>query len=159
VATSANRQPVYSLEAVVSWAVGSIGSQALGTLDLAAATGGAAGAAYDLGFTADATNGGYVQSITIRPGAVGGVGGGGGGTNATIVRLWANNGGAITTSANNALIGEVAIPPITASIAAANMGHEFPVFRAYPPGYKLYATFTVAQTNSWMDIVVWAGKY
>jgi hypothetical protein len=152
-ATTANRQPIYSHEGVVSFAVGSIGSQAGGTVDIAAVT---ANAIYDLGFTADATNGGYVQTVTIRPGAVGISSGN---TVATVMRIWINNGSATTTTGNNALIGEVAIPAITASTTAANPGHEFPIFRAFPPGYKLYATFTVAQTAAWFDVTVWAGKY
>lgn len=150
-ATTANRQPIYSHEGVLSFAVGSLGSQAGGTVDIAAMT---AGAVYDCGFTADATNGGYVQKVILRPGAVSS-----GNVVATTVRLWANNGSATTTTGNNALIAEISVPAITMSITGATPGFEIPVYAAFPPGYKLYMTFGSANISAFFDAVTVAGKY
>ena len=102
-------------------------------------------------FTADATNGGFVAKVRLRPTPAGN-------TTATVCRLWINNGSTTGTAANNSLFDEVTLPAITASAVAAVSGYEFPVNMPLPPGYKLYATIATASANGWLATTV-GGKY
>ena len=79
-------------------------------------------------FTADATNGSYLQKLIIRPK----------GTNvATVLRVFVNDGLTNATPANNALIGEVTLPATTASAVAALAGTEMVFNMPLPPGYVI----------------------
>ncbi len=79
-------------------------------------------------FTADATNGGFVQKLIVRPA----------GTNvATVVRTWVNNGATSATATNNSLIAETTIAATTLSEVAAVVGNEIPLNFALPAGYKI----------------------
>lgn len=60
-------------------------------------------------FTADSSEGGFLQAIRLR--ALG--------TNvASVLRIYLNNGSSPTTAANNTLIDEIALPATTASATA-----------------------------------------
>lgn len=100
-------------------------------------------------FTSDATNGGYVQKLRIRPL----------GTNiATVLRVWINNGSATTSAVNNTLYDEVSLAASTVSQTSALALYELPLNFALPAGYKIYVTLgtTVA---AGFDVISVAGKY
>lgn len=89
-----------------------------------------AGTSY-LVFTADATNGSYVQRLRFRAK----------GTNvATVARVFINNGGVVSTLANNALFDEITLPATTVSETSAQPVFEVPMNIALPAGYKIYVT-------------------
>jgi hypothetical protein len=99
-------------------------------------------------FAADATEGGMLQKIRIRPA----------GTNvATVIRIWINNGGATTGAANNALYDEITVAATTNSETASIAGTEVPMNIALPPGYRVYATLGTTVTQ--MAIIAIGGKY
>ena len=78
-------------------------------------------------FTADATNGGFVQRVRLKAA----------GTNTVAVaRIYINNGGA-STAANNWMYGEVSLPGTTASTTSATTDVDYPLNFALPPGYKI----------------------
>src|SRR5574343_1795406 len=67
-------------------------------------------------------------------------------TNATVVRLFLNNGSANTTATNNKFIGEIAIPAQTVTALATGTMPEYTytLDLDVPAGYKIYAGLTVA---------------
>jgi hypothetical protein len=86
-------------------------------------------------FTADATNGSFVQKLIVRPQ----------GTNvASVLRVFLNNGSVNTTAANNSLIAEIGLPATTNSEVAAIAGMELPLNIPVPPGYKINVTLGTA---------------
>jgi hypothetical protein len=100
-------------------------------------------------FTADATNGSYLQKLIVRPS----------GTNvASVLRLFLNNGGVNATPANNALFAEVGLVATTSTEVAAQSGFEVPVNMALPPGYRITATLGTAVAGGYMVIGV-GGDY
>lgn len=102
-------------------------------------------------FTADATNGGFVQKIRFRSTPAGN-------TTATVVRIWINNGQTTGTAANNVLFDELSLPATTASGTAATPNYEVPMNIALPAGYRIYATIHTASANGWAATVV-GGAY
>lgn len=82
-------------------------------------------------FTADATNGGYVQKIRFRPV---------GSNVATVARVFINNGATNATPANNILFDEITLSATTLSEVAALQNYELPLNFALPPGYKINVT-------------------
>ena len=137
----ANIQPIYSRLADVQWATDIVQS-ANTTTTLTSGT------IYPV-FTADTTNGGYVQRIRFRPL----------GTNAaTVARVWINNGGDTTVAANNSLWDEIAIALTTVSQTAAQPTYELPLNFPLPASYRLYVTLGTA-TAAGFDVTVIGGKY
>lgn len=100
-------------------------------------------------FTADATNGGRLEKIKVRPL----------GTNvATVLRIWINNGSTTATAANNTLYYEYTCPATTTSEVAALSDIDMPLTLALPPGYKVYVTIGTAIAAGLMITAV-GGKY
>lgn len=101
-------------------------------------------------WTADATNGGFLDQIRIIPA----------GTNApTVMRFFVNNGSSNATAANNSLVGEAGLPGTTISESAANSPIPVvPVGVAFPPGYKLNVTLGTAVAAGW-SVTCIGGKY
>ena len=100
-------------------------------------------------FTADATNGGFVQRLRLKAA----------GTNvATVVRVFINNGSTNTTASNNALIDEMSLPATTASNSLANGLFEIPLGFALPPGYKINITIGTTVAAGWVSCVI-GGKF
>lgn len=107
-------------------------------------------------FTADATNGGFVQKVLLKYVA-----------NAATVSVAAvmkfyissATSGAVT-NANAWLIGEVALPAITPSTTATMPDLVFNVGFALPASYTLLAKVTVSQSanTGWMAVAI-GGKY
>jgi hypothetical protein len=80
-------------------------------------------------WTADATNGGFLGKIKVRPL----------GTNtATIMRFFVNNGSTNATPANNSLLDEMGLVGTTLTqIAAIGGGGVLAVNEIFPLGYKI----------------------
>lgn len=108
-----------------------------------------ASANHQLVWTADATNGGYIQRIRFN--AIG--------TNiATVMRIYINNGSANTTAANNVLYGQQSMPATTASNTAATVEIDYPMALALPPGFRIYAGVATTVASGWIGVGI-GGKY
>lgn len=100
-------------------------------------------------FTADATNGGYVQKIRFRPA---------GSNVATVARIFINNGATNATPANNILFDEITLSATTLSEVAALQNYELPLNFALPPGYKINVTIGTAVAAGYYVSVI-GGAY
>lgn len=139
---ASNFSPIYSRVADIQW--GDYMVTANTTADLTGGT-------IYLVFTADATNGGYVQKLRLRATPAGN-------TTATVCRVWINNGSTTGTAVNNTLFDEITLPATTASGTAATANYEVPLNFALPPGYRIYCTIHTASANGWKPSIV-GGKY
>lgn len=143
---TANINPIYSRLGSVS----TDGSTAMAQLVTAAAndyTG--VSANNTLAFTADATNGGFVQRIRFKAG----------GTNiASVARIYINNGSVHTSAANNEFYGEVSLPATTATIVAATVEIDYPLNFALDPGFCIYWGLGTGVAAGWVGVVI-GGKY
>ena len=139
----ANNQPIFTRLADVQWTVSAM-TVANTTTDLTAGT-------IYLAFTADATNGGYVQRIRFRTLGTN--------SNATVARVWVNNGATTATAANNTLIDEITLPTTTVSQVAGQANYELPLNFALPAGYRIYVTVGTSPTSAGWNATVIGGKY
>jgi hypothetical protein len=139
----ANNQPIFTRLADIQWTVSAM-TVANTTTDLTAGT-------IYLAFSADSTNGGYVQRIRFRTL--------GSNSNATVARVWVNNGLTTATAANNALFDEITLPTTTVSQVAAQANYELPLNFALPAGYGIYITLGTAPTSAGWEATVIGGKY
>lgn len=135
-----NTTPIFSKVGDIQWT--NTITTANTTTDLTAGT------SY-LAFTADSTNGGYVQKVRFR--ALG--------TNvATVARIWLNNGSVTTSAVNNTLLDEISLAATTVSQTSALSIYEIPLNVALPPGYRLYITIGTTVVAGY-DAIVFGGKY
>jgi len=143
---AANTSPIYSLAGQVATDSGTSMSQ----LVLNAAndyTG--IDADVTLVFTADPTNGSYIQRLRFKAG----------GTNtATVARIYLNNGSDHTTATNNAFYGEVSLPATTAIATAATIDVDYPMSFALPAGFRVYVGYATATAAGWCCIGI-GGDY
>jgi hypothetical protein len=137
----ANTRPIYSKISDIQWATSTVASGNT-TTDLTSGT------IYQV-FSADTTNGGYVQRIRFRPL---------GNNTATVARVWLNNGGDTTVSSNNALWDEISIASSTASQTSALSTYELPLNFPLPASYRLYVTLGTSGATGY-DVIVIGGKY
>ena len=108
-----------------------------------------AGANNSLVWTADATNGGFLQRIRAKAG----------GTNvASVARFFINNGAAYTTATNNSFYGELSLPATTAIATTATIELDYLFNFALPPGFRIYVGLGTAVAAGWAFTPV-AGKY
>lgn len=136
-----NNQPIFSKVGDIQWSGTSV-SGANTTKDLTTGT------TYSV-FLADPTSGGYVQRIRFKSL----------GTNqATVARVWLNNGSTTSSPENNALFDEVSLSATTNSETSALSTTELPLNFALPPGYKIYVTLGVTASAGY-DVTVIGGKY
>ncbi len=139
---AANTQPIFSNQGFIKWGTtvtaANTATDGTGTVTTIA-TGNASGNAA----------GNFIQKIVARPL----------GTNvASVARIFANNGSANSTAANNALIAEVTLPAITLSQVAAMTGVEIPLNFVLPASFNLNATLGTAVAAGWIFIAV-GGQY
>ena len=138
---AANTAPIFSNAGAISLgtAIGtSVVTDYIGT-----------GANNVVAFTANATNGGFVQRIRFK--AVG--------TNAvSVARIYINNGSTNTTAANNTFYGELSLPATTASTTAGTVDVDYPLNFALPNGYRIYVTLGTTVVAGF-DVSAVAGKY
>lgn len=137
---AANTAPIFSVLGDIEW-----GTTALTTQNTAKDGTGTVLTC----FTADATNGGFVQRIRFRSA----------GTNiATVARVFINNGSTNATPANNILYDEITLAATTLSEVAALPVYELPLNFALPPGYKLNVTLgTTVAAGYYVSVI--GGKY
>jgi len=69
-------------------------------------------------------------------------------TAATVMRIWVNNGGALGTSGNSSMVGELHIPATVASATSALPDNEYVLGLPIQAGYKIYLTFGTAPGGS-----------
>ena len=136
---ASNTAPIFSKIARAAWVNGltaaNITKDGTGTVDTV--------------FSADATNGSYIQKLIIRPR----------GTNvASVLRVFLNNGLTNVTAANNCMIGEVGLPATTLSEVAALAGLELPLNIPVPPGYKINVTLGTAVAGGYA-VTAMGGDY
>jgi hypothetical protein len=145
---AANTLPIFSKIA----ALGINGANTLGTALDAVYNGTSANA--KIAFTADSTNGAYVQFIRLK--ALG--------TNAIAkLKIYINNGtgteGSLT-AATCSFFGEISLPATTASTTAATSDVTYPMNIALPPGYRIVLGIDAGGNlaSGWAYTVV-AGTY
>jgi len=148
---TANTDPIYSRTWDIQLAGAIIGTSANTATD-------GTGANTTLIFTADSTDGGYVNYVRLKPVST---------TAATVARLWycsatgAFTPGTTNTAANTTMIAELSIAAWTASNTAASPVYDIPVGFGLPASTKLLMTFgtsTGAATTGFNPLVV-GGKY
>lgn len=104
---------------------------------------------HKLVFTADATNGGFVQRLRFK--AVG--------TNvASVARIYLNNGSTAGTATNNSFFGELSLPATTATNTASTIDLDYPMAVALPAGFRIYVGVATTVSAGWVVTPV-AGKY
>lgn len=100
-------------------------------------------------FTADATEGGYVTGIRLKPQ----------GTNtASVARFFINNGSTNATASNNSFVADQGLVAITNTEIAGQTEYWVPINAALPPGYKINMTLGTAVAAGWAA-TVYGGKY
>lgn len=136
--TTLNTKPIYTREPDNQW----------GTVAAANTAKDGTGTVVTV-FTADATNGGRVEKLKVRPL----------GTNvATVMRVFINNGLTNATAANNVLYMEKTLPATTVSETAELPDVEIPLNLALYKGHKLNVTLgTVVAAG--LAVTAVGGKY
>lgn len=100
-------------------------------------------------WTADATNGGFLQRLRIKAANI---------SVATVLRVFINNGSTNATAANNILFEEMGLVVITATNTAATLPFEIPMNIALPPGYKVNVCLATSVTGI-IQVTGVGGKY
>ncbi len=137
---AANTNPIFTLVPDIQW-----GTSAITTANTAKDGTGTVLVV----FTADATNGGFIQKIRFRPA----------GTNvATVARVFINNGSSNATASNNILYDEIGFAATNLSEMMAQVPYELPMNIALPPGYRILITLgTTVAAGYYISVV--GGKY
>lgn len=141
----ANTAPIFSLNGAVEFT----------SVMSLANTGHVSGTTSYMVFSAS-TNGSYVQKIRFRhlPNTATA------NTNATVARVWINNGSAVGTAANSTLFDEITIAANTTSSVAASINYELPLNFALPPSFALYVTLgTAPVAGTYIQATVIGGDY
>ena len=100
-------------------------------------------------FTADATNGGYVQRLRFKAA----------GTNtASVARIFINNGLSPGTATNNCFYGEVSLPATTGIATSATVEIDYPMEFALPAGFRIYFNLGTTVAAGWNCVAI-GGKY
>lgn len=100
-------------------------------------------------FTADPTNGSFIQRLRFKAA----------GTNtASVARVYINNGSTPGTAANNAFYGEITLPGTAATIIAATVEIDYPMNFAIDPGFRIYFGLGTAVLGGWVCVCI-AGVY
>jgi hypothetical protein len=138
-----NSQPIFTRIADVQWSTSNV-ITSNNTNDLTSGT------IYQV-FSADTTNGGYVQKIRFKPSVVSA-------NTATVARIWINNGDSTTGSSNNILFDEVSLASTTLSSTSSLPVYELPLNFALPPSYRLFVTLGATVIGGYQVTVI-GGKY
>ena len=139
---AANTAPIFSIAGDVQWT-----TQAMTALNTTKDL--TTGTSY-LAYTAPA-DGGFLQRIRFRTLGTN--------SNATVARVWINNGTSIQTAANNTLFDEITLIATTNSETGAQATFELPLNFALPATYRIYITLGTAPTSAGWQATVIAGKY
>lgn len=128
---AANTSPIYGRTPDIQICGSIIGSSANTATD-------GTGANTYLIYTADATEGSFVQSVSFKPVST---------IAATVIRVWycsdtgTFSAGSTNTAANTTIIGEITVAAWTASNTVASPVYELAINKALPASTKLLATF------------------
>lgn len=145
---AANTTPLYTRTPDVQWGAADGNGGAAGPLKTANTAKDGTGTVLTV-FTADATEGGYVQEVRARAA----------GTNvASVLRIFLNNGSTNATIANNIMIAELPLPATTLSEIGSLPDYTIPINRAIPPGYKLNVTLGTTVAAGYF-VSGFGGKY
>lgn len=145
---AANIDPIFSRLADIQWGATDGNGGSAGALKTANTAKDGTGTVLTV-FTADATNGGYVQKVCFRAA----------GTNvATVARIFINNGSVNSTLANNILYSEITLAATTLSEVAAQAPYEAFLNMPLPAGYKINVTFGTTVAAGYFVSTV-GGKY
>lgn len=137
---TANQTPIYSRVGQINWGAAAI---------TAANTAKDGTGTVTTVFTADATDGGFVNKVVFRAA----------GTNvATVARLFINNGADQTVAGNNILHSERTLPATTLSETSELLNQEIILNLAMAPGYKLNVVLGTAVAAGYYVSAV-GGKY
>ena len=139
---AANTQPIFSNQGSIAFSAiviaANLAMDGTGTINTVM-TGNAAGNAA----------GNFIQKLIARPV----------GTNAaSVLRVFANNGGVNTIATNNALIAEITLPASTLNQTAAMIGLEIPLNFVLPANYKLNIALGTAVAAGWVVTAI-GGQY
>jgi hypothetical protein len=137
---AANNAPIYSRAGAIS-----LGQ----AITLAANDYTGTGANNVIIFTADATNGSFLQRVRCKAA---------GSNVASVLRIFINNGSTVGTGTNNTLIGEISLPATTASASTATADVDYPLGFAIPAGYRVVVGLGTAVSAGWVANVI-AGNY
>lgn len=100
-------------------------------------------------FTADTTNGSFVQRLRFK--ALG--------TNtASVARIYINNGSVNTTANHNSFYGEIALAATTAIATTSTIDLDYPLNFALNPGFRIYVGLGTTVSAGWVVIPI-AGDY
>lgn len=135
----ANTEPIYSRSPAISFSTAMTAASTLYT---------GLHAADALIFTADATNGSYVQKIRFK--ALGTC-------VATVARIYVNT-GSTASSTNYALHGELSLAAMTTSATNAMPDYDYPMNLPMPASYRIYCGLGTAVSAGWIATTV-AGSY
>lgn len=144
----ANTYPIYSKLGDIQWGSTDGNAGSAGPLKTANTAKDGTGTVLTV-FTADATNGGFVQRVRFRAA---------GSNIASVARVFINNGSTNATVANNVLFDEITLSATTLSEVAALATYELPLNLALPAGYKLNVTLGTTVSAGYFVAVV-GGKY
>lgn len=143
-----NKQPMYTGTPDIQWGIADGNGGSAGPLKTANTAKDGTGTVLTV-FTADATNGGYVQRIRFTAA----------GTNiATVARIFINNGSTNATIANNTYWDSITLTATTNSETSALQTFELPLGFALPLGYKLNIALGTTVSAGYVITVI-GGKY
>jgi len=108
-------------------------------------------------YSADATNGGYIQRLVCTPRSTSGSTS----TSAAVIRVYLNNGSTVGTASNNTLIAEIGVPIMTVNVTATTAVPTFdiPLNFQVQAGYAIYVGVTAVAANTAWQIMAVAGDY
>lgn len=100
-------------------------------------------------WTADATNGGFIQRLRFKATGT---------TVASVARIYINNGATHVTATNNSFYGEISLPAVTAINTAATSDIDYPMNFALNPAFQIWVGLATTVAASWICIAI-GGKY
>lgn len=104
-------------------------------------------------FTADATDGSYVQNLIVKSNTTTAT------SAAATLRVFINNGATNTTATNNTLIREYTLTTVTATATASTLNWEFPLNFMLPAGYKVNCTIATYAASSGFALTCFGSDY
>ena len=145
---AANIDPIFSRLADIQWGSADGNTGTAGPLKTANTAKDGTGVVLTV-FTADATNGGFVQKLTFHAVGV---------NIATVARVFINNSLTSSTAANNIFVADTTLLASTLSETAAQAFKELILNIALPAGYKINVTIGTTVAAGWFVAAV-GGKY
>ena len=134
----ANIDPIYTRIGDIQWATLAAANTAVDGTGTVATV-----------FTADATNGGYVDRVVVQSSGT---------VVATRLSLFLNNGSTNATAGNNSHIAQITLAASTGTNTAGAASYEIPIRLALPAGYKINGVVGTWSTGVWHLTAV-GGKY